>query len=172
MGKGDWDVLRGDISNLLSALSATSKRPLEYLLPFLGGISPEASGPSVFLFTASAWPEQVLSGADRRDREGQVLEEEQVRREPAPQFPLEGVARTDEAPADRLEDGGLGIQVTIEDYEPRRNCVQGSSHLSQVAVNKWLTFKYKQIPRCGTRIAVRGKIVTACWHVWVFEMSH
>ena len=43
------------------------------------------------MFTASAWPDQVLSGAGRRDREGQVLEEEQVRREPAPQFPLEGV---------------------------------------------------------------------------------
>jgi hypothetical protein len=56
----------------------------------------------VFFFTASAWPEQVLSGADRRDREGQVLEEEQVRREPAPRFPLEGVHRpgTDGAPAD------------------------------------------------------------------------
>jgi hypothetical protein len=81
----------------------------------------------VFLFTASAWPEQVLSGADRRDREGQVLEEEQVRREPAPQFPLEGVYRpgTDGPPADRLEDGGLEIQVTIEDYEPRRNWCAG-----------------------------------------------
>src|ERR1700730_9495463 len=65
MGKGDWDVLRGDISNLLLALSATSKRPLEYLLSFLGGISPRTS---VFLFTASAWPEQVLSGADRTAR--------------------------------------------------------------------------------------------------------
>jgi hypothetical protein len=42
MGKGDWDVLRGDISNLLLALSATSKRPFEYLLSFLGGISPRS----------------------------------------------------------------------------------------------------------------------------------
>jgi hypothetical protein len=96
-------VLRGDFSNLLLALYATSKRPLKYLLSFLGGISPRSFWVARVLFTASAWPEQVLSGADRRDREGQVLEEEQVRREPAPQFPLEGV----------------------EDYESRRNSCAG-----------------------------------------------
>ena len=89
------------------------------------------------MFTASAWPDQVLSGAGRRDREGQVLEEEQVRRELAPQFPLEGVIgpglmerrqelgdgdaadagaiEADRAvPHDLLEGGGLEIHVTIE----------------------------------------------------------
>ena len=37
--------------------------PLGYVLSCLGGIPPK-------LFTASAWSEQVLSGAGRRDREG------------------------------------------------------------------------------------------------------
>ena len=95
----DWDVLRGDISNLSLALSATSKRSLvisrrhfprslcaKRVLVY--GISVARASPF--------WSGQA-------DREGQVLEEEQVRRrEPSLRFPLEGVHRpgTDRAPAD------------------------------------------------------------------------
>jgi hypothetical protein len=98
----------------------------------------------VFLFTASAWPGQVLSGADRRDREGQVPEEEQVRREPAPRSPLEGAYRP--GLMERLRIGSKMAASKTMNRDVTR--VQGSSHSSQVAVNKWLTFKYEQIPRC------------------------
>ena len=116
MGKGDWDVLRGDISNLLSA-------PVGIFAVISRRHSPQDERVLVYgISMARASP--FWSG---QGREGQVLEEEQVRREPAPQFPLEGVyrPRTDGAPVDRLEDGGLEIQVTIEDYEPRRNWCAG-----------------------------------------------
>jgi hypothetical protein len=94
----DWDVLRGDISNLLLALSATSKRSLVISRRHFPRSLRAERVPVYGISVARASP--FWSG--QADREGQVLEEEQVRREPALRFPLEGVYRpgTDGAPAD------------------------------------------------------------------------
>ena len=110
MGQGTaiGTVLRGDISKLRRCRKTLRRGrkgyqrliPLDICCHFSEAFPPGASGPERVLLYGISVARASPSGADRRDREGQVLEEEQVRREPAPQFPLEGVYRpgTDGAP--------------------------------------------------------------------------
>jgi hypothetical protein len=60
VGNGQRFGRRGDISNLVVALSATSKSPLDIYCHFSETFPQELLRSIRSVFTASAWPEQVL----------------------------------------------------------------------------------------------------------------
>jgi hypothetical protein len=60
VGNGQRFGRRGDISNLVVALSATSKSPLDICCHFSETFPQELLRSIRSVFTASAWPEQVL----------------------------------------------------------------------------------------------------------------